>query len=486
MHADLGKDNALVLTSALLAPPGDSNRNLAEVTKAELEPTSAAVSWREEILETAAAVFADSGVRTSIKEIADACGILPGSLYHHFASRDAIVVELVTRYEADIDELARMAADRLRSPRFIPDDRDVIDLATTIADRAIHHRAALFLTMFDHPATIGNGLVRSASTAPPGIVDAMRETLRAAQASGALRADVNAATVAERICQCMLDIGAGISHGSRWYSQMPTIAARLLLDGLAERPPKDATLDRSRSFKAAQHAIAQWRTERTDANDRAAVLRAAARREFGRRGYEATTIRDIGAAAGVSTASVYRLFGSKEELLVSVMQSFSATVTAGWEAVLGTDATTVEKLDALTWVNINVLDRHSEESRIQLSWVLDSPPAAEFGWSFKTRLREVKALLREGTKSGEIRLPHGSIDACARLCPGTRLDPREHDARREAARPRDCPRHTGARRRGALVTESAARALGHHAGSVTRLPHWLHYVRRLHPEIGRR
>jgi Bacterial regulatory proteins, tetR family len=39
---------------------------------------------KTEILETAATLFASSGLRTSLKEIADACGILPGSLYHHF------------------------------------------------------------------------------------------------------------------------------------------------------------------------------------------------------------------------------------------------------------------------------------------------------------------------------------------------------------------------------------------------------------------
>ena len=41
---------------------------------------------REEILETAAELFGTSGLRTSLREIADACGILPGSLYHHFDS----------------------------------------------------------------------------------------------------------------------------------------------------------------------------------------------------------------------------------------------------------------------------------------------------------------------------------------------------------------------------------------------------------------
>jgi len=54
-------------------------------------------SRRTEILDTAAALFASSGLRTSLKEIADACGILPGSLYHHFESKEAIIVELVER-----------------------------------------------------------------------------------------------------------------------------------------------------------------------------------------------------------------------------------------------------------------------------------------------------------------------------------------------------------------------------------------------------
>ena len=65
------------------------------------------------------------------------------------------------------------------------------------------------------------------------------------------------------------------------------------------------------------------------------------------------------------------------------MQSFAANITAGWEAVLDSASTTVEKLDALMWVDINVLDRFREEFTIQLGWLLDSQPAtADLAWSF--------------------------------------------------------------------------------------------------------
>ena len=47
--------------------------------------TSGAVSRRDELLELAATMFADRGLRaTTVRDIADAAGILSGSLYHHF------------------------------------------------------------------------------------------------------------------------------------------------------------------------------------------------------------------------------------------------------------------------------------------------------------------------------------------------------------------------------------------------------------------
>ncbi len=64
---------------------------------------------RRLILDLAAALFAQRGVAaTTVRDIGDAAGILSGSLYHHFASKEAMVEEimldfldwLVARYEA--------------------------------------------------------------------------------------------------------------------------------------------------------------------------------------------------------------------------------------------------------------------------------------------------------------------------------------------------------------------------------------------------
>jgi AcrR family transcriptional regulator len=51
---------------------------------------------RELILSTAAEMFARKGIKsTTVREIGDAVGLLSGSLYHYFASKDEIVQEIL-------------------------------------------------------------------------------------------------------------------------------------------------------------------------------------------------------------------------------------------------------------------------------------------------------------------------------------------------------------------------------------------------------
>jgi TetR/AcrR family transcriptional regulator, cholesterol catabolism regulator len=58
---------------------------------------------RERILLSAATLFARKGVAaTTVREIADEVGILSGSLYHHFESKEAIVDEVISSYLEDL------------------------------------------------------------------------------------------------------------------------------------------------------------------------------------------------------------------------------------------------------------------------------------------------------------------------------------------------------------------------------------------------
>jgi len=54
-------------------------------------------------LATAAQMFAEQGLRsTTVRDIADAAGILSGSLYHHFDSKESMVDEILRRFLDDL------------------------------------------------------------------------------------------------------------------------------------------------------------------------------------------------------------------------------------------------------------------------------------------------------------------------------------------------------------------------------------------------
>lgn len=60
-------------------------------------------SRRDELLTIAAGLFAERGFKnTTVRDIADAAGILSGSLYHHFDSKESMVDELLDTFQTEL------------------------------------------------------------------------------------------------------------------------------------------------------------------------------------------------------------------------------------------------------------------------------------------------------------------------------------------------------------------------------------------------
>jgi AcrR family transcriptional regulator len=378
---------------------------------------------RTEILETANAVIATSGLRTSLQQIADAAGILAGSLYHHFESKEAILVELIRRYHAELDRIGEVALERLDESDARSAEEQIIALGCEIARCAVEHRAALQMSFYEGPSADPE-LAELTRRRPAKLLAAMQQALRAGRSSGYIRSDVDLPIVADRLVQSMLHVGLDMIRHKASSDQVATVMSRIVLHGIAAGERTDADLDTSAAFIAAQGVVDSWGADEDGTDDQAAHVRAVARAEFGRRGYEMTTVRDIASAAGLGTGTVYRVIGSKDELLMSIMLSFGKKVGGGWTAVLESDSTPVEKLDALSWLNINALDRFPDEFRIQLAWMRQSPPdTADPGWSFSMRVRQMKSLLSEGIKSGEIRNESPTAETFARCIIGIQWIP---------------------------------------------------------------
>ncbi|WP_148613057.1 TetR/AcrR family transcriptional regulator [Nocardioides rubriscoriae] len=97
---------------------------------------------REELLAIAAGLFAQKGFRnTTVRDIADAAGILSGSLYHHFDSKESMVDEILRTFQ---DELFGQYDAILRSD---DDARSRLERAVEVSFAAIDqhpHEVAIF------------------------------------------------------------------------------------------------------------------------------------------------------------------------------------------------------------------------------------------------------------------------------------------------------------------------------------------------------
>ena len=100
---------------------------------------------RADMVGLAAELFAQKGYRaTTVREIADAAGILSGSLYHHFDSKESIGDEILSSFINDVLADYRAAVASAGSPR------DVLEQIVRSTSRTLsRHRAALAMLQND-------------------------------------------------------------------------------------------------------------------------------------------------------------------------------------------------------------------------------------------------------------------------------------------------------------------------------------------------
>jgi TetR/AcrR family transcriptional regulator, cholesterol catabolism regulator len=115
------------------------------VLPATAKPNSSA--RRQQILDTATSVFAEKGiVAATVRDISERAGILSGSLYHHFASKEEMIAEILAPViKAQVEEFDRIVA-RLDDPTEIL--RQII--ASELAQSASNPGVARILQQDEH------------------------------------------------------------------------------------------------------------------------------------------------------------------------------------------------------------------------------------------------------------------------------------------------------------------------------------------------
>ena len=357
---------------------------------------------RTEILRSASDVIASRGVRITMRQIAHSTGKSFGALYHHFDSKDDLLIELVKRYQGDLRRVGENAQARLDQQSRRSTFDQLAALATDIAVCAVENRAALQMSFYETPSNNAE-LIALLSRPPLAVTHAMLQTLRAGRYRGEVVAVSDLSLLADRICQCMLHIGLDVVCKSDPPQQIATLMSDIMFFDLRTTRVSDEELNASAAFTAAEQAVSTWYDSDRAVHDKAGHVRASACVAFGRRGYDATTMRDIAAAAEVSIASLYQAFASRDALFAAVMESFTVKTGTAARRVLNTRSSAIEKLDALSWVNIHTLRRFPHESKIQLAWARRHPPTTHgYGELFTSRANELSCLVSGGVSVGAI------------------------------------------------------------------------------------
>lgn len=369
----------------------------------------------KEILRVAANLFGDMGyASTTMHDIGDAAGVLPGSLYHHFASKEDIAIELLSEFYTELEEVvaARLAAARGRPE---PGTRLLHDLVTDVVSIGLRHVGAIRLRAYEVPTTATHKLRELVKYQPAHLDRAWRQAVNAAKPllrvpqvdPRLLRATLHQLTL--EISQLLPPTADAAAVGEQ--------LCRVLLHGLTPQCPPEEELDRSAAARVAKEVIAGWRSgARGNPRDRLSSIIAVARREFARRGYDATTIRDIADAAGITMGTLYRNVGSKEALLAEILRDYSTHLESGIRRVLGTESTKTETLDALGMLITHASRRFREEYNIVKLWPGGEQPGpvADYFSETDRRLRLLIDFLAEGRREGSFDI-EGEVDTTAIL-----------------------------------------------------------------------
>ncbi|MGF0313453.1 TetR/AcrR family transcriptional regulator [Rhodococcus sp. IEGM1428] len=169
-------------------------------------PTSGS-SRRSQLLAIAARLFAERGyAQTTVRDIADEAGILSGSLYHHFDSKESMACEVLSELMDGLQTRFAEVVERSSGPR------DALDGLVRAAYDVIHNKQDAVATYQNESAVFAAlpafEFVTEASLAIEAI---WRAVLDEGRANGVFRPDIDPALA-------YLSIREAVWSTVRWYN----------------------------------------------------------------------------------------------------------------------------------------------------------------------------------------------------------------------------------------------------------------------------
>jgi len=354
----------------------------------------------ERLFDTAAALFWRQGYgATSTREIAAALGIQQASLYHHIASKEDLLYRIcVSSLEPFLDLPAKV--DQEECPRerirlFIRahlatllryQQRNVTQLSELRSLNARHRKEVLALRdQYEHFS---------------------RSTLEYAQTAGALRNDVPAKYL-------NLELMSILNHATLWFrkdkglneDQLAEIFTKVYLDGAAARGvrsrlvlPDLGASEKKPPARARKTPLAPDNPALSRALDAAVEL-------FSRKGYAATSTREVAELLGIQKATLYYHVESKEDLLFLICQSSLTQIRTDVETAIRDSSDPLDRVQTLICSHIESLLRDAAEHSTTFT-EMHALSEQRFGQIMKLRdtyENLVRSVLQEARDAGVLR-----------------------------------------------------------------------------------
>ena len=362
-------------------PSSSNTKQKAKRKKRKYDSTGrseTAKATRQAIIDSARRLFTEKGyAATSTREIAGAVGIQQASLYYHVASKEELLYQLCVSSMEQLLADVQSAVDRSSDPL----DRLCALIRahlTTLLKHQVRH-----VTMLTELRALSRRHHAEVLALRKKYANLVRAVIQEAQAAGKIRKDIPS----KYLYLALLNV---LNWAVVWFrrdqaltaDQLADLFSPIYLNGaltdsaqvMVRLPNLDTNRKKGRA-KTGRSARAGTATSQR-LLDAAAAL-------FARKGYGATSTREIAAALGIQKASLYYHIGSKEELLYAICKSSLEQIRGDVEAALHDVREPLERIGVLICAHVESMLRDQKRHSVAV---------AEMHLLSQDRLAQVRAL----------------------------------------------------------------------------------------------
>jgi TetR/AcrR family transcriptional regulator, cholesterol catabolism regulator len=354
----------------------------------------------DRLLDTAAELFWEKGfAATTTREIAAALRIQQASLYYHMASKEDLL------YQIFGSSLHQFLVDVPAAVHQVRDPRERIRVLIRVHLVTLLKYQKRNMTMLTELRALSPRHRAEVIELRERYSDFTRSSLRDAQAADAIRSDIPTAYLSLALLNML-------NWTARWFrenldpppDQVAEVFFKLYLQGaaLARSHSSLRVPDLKPSVKAAS---SRPRRQPKPPDSTVQRLLDAAVALFSRKGYFATSTREVAALLGMQKASLYYHIESKEDLLYFICKSTLEQIRSDVETAIHNVQDPLERTRTLICAHVESMLRSKDEHATTLTemYALSKDRLASIALLREGYVDLVRSVLREGQRAGVLR-----------------------------------------------------------------------------------